>query len=86
MYVPRAMYSLRISFWIVPERASMETPRFSPTHMYIARRTLAGASIVIEVETLSSGIWSKRISMSLRLSIATPTFPHSPWAMGSSES
>ena len=86
IYVPRAMYSLRMSFWIVPESAFIGTPCFSATAMYIERSTDAGALIVIEVETLSRGMPPKRISASARLSTATPTLPHSPTAMGSSES
>ena len=35
-YVPRAMYSLRISFCIVPEISSVETPCSSATTQYIA--------------------------------------------------
>ena len=31
MYVPRAMYSLRMSFWIVPESLSRAMPRSSAT-------------------------------------------------------
>ena len=46
----------------------------------------AVALIVIEVETRSSGMASKSVSMSSRLSIATPTLPTSPSACGSSES
>ncbi|GFJ80546.1 hypothetical protein Phou_047260 [Phytohabitans houttuyneae] len=42
--------------------------------------------IVIDVETLSSGIPSKSSRMSSSESIATPTLPTSPWATGSSES
>lgn len=80
--MPRAMYSLRMSFCMVPESSVEGTPCFSPTAMYMASSTEAGALIVMEVETLSSGIWSKRISMSAKLSIATPTLPTSPWAMG----
>ena len=29
MYVPRAMYSLRMSFWIVPATCALGTPWFS---------------------------------------------------------
>ena len=86
MYVPRAAYSFRMSFWIVPLSLSGVTPCFSATAMYIARRTEAGALIVMEVETLSRGMPSKRISMSARESIATPTLPTSPWERGWSES
>ena len=46
----------------------------------------AVALIVIEVVTWSSGIASNSVSMSSRLSIATPTRPTSPSACGSSES
>jgi hypothetical protein len=42
--------------------------------------------IVIDVETSSSGMPSKRISMSASESIATPVRPTSPAARGSSES
>jgi len=55
MYVPRATYSLRMSFWIVPESFSRGTPLSSPTTRYIASSVEAVALIVIEVETLSSG-------------------------------
>jgi hypothetical protein len=46
----------------------------------------AVALMVIDVETRSSGMPSKRSSMSSRLSIATPTLPTSPSERGSSES
>jgi hypothetical protein len=42
--------------------------------------------IVIDVETSSSGIWSKQIRMSSIVSIATPVRPTSPRQSGSSES
>lgn len=42
--------------------------------------------IVIDVETLSRGMPSNKVNISSRLSIATPTFPTSPNASGSSES
>ena len=54
--------------------------------MYIASSTEAGALMVMEVETLPRSIWSKRISISARESIATPTLPTSPSEIGSSES
>ncbi len=56
------------------------TPFFSATAIYIASRIEAGAFIVIEVETLSRGILSNKISISARVSIATPTLPTSPSA------
>ncbi len=42
--------------------------------------------IVMDVETLSSGMRSKSSRMSSMESIATPTLPTSPCAIGSSES
>jgi len=42
--------------------------------------------MVIEVETLSSGIPAKSCRMSSIESMATPTLPISPCAIGSSES
>src|SRR5688500_19427156 len=47
---------------------------------------IAGPLIVIDVETWSRGIPSKRTSMSARLEIATPVFPTSPSERGWSES
>ena len=59
---------------------------FSARATYIANNIDAGALIVIDVLTLSKGIPSKRISMSIKESIATPTFPTSPLDNGWSES
>src|SRR2546422_7783321 len=42
--------------------------------------------MVMEVETFSRGIPSKRVSMSSSESMATPTLPTSPCARGASES
>jgi hypothetical protein len=39
---------------------------------------IAGPLIVIDVETLSSGMPSNSVSMSARLEIATPHLPTSP--------
>ena len=86
MYVPRAMYSLRMSFCTVPPSLARATPCSSPTAAYSASRVVAVALIVIEVVTRSSGIPSNRLRTSSIESIATPTFPTSPAAMGSSES
>ena len=61
-------------------------PRFSATARYIARTTAAVELMVIETDTLSSGIPANRISMSSRVSTATPTFPTSPSHSGLSES
>jgi hypothetical protein len=86
MYVPRAMYSLGTSFWIVPVILSPGTPFSSATSWYISSSRAAGALIVIEVDTSSSGSWSKRIRMSSIESMATPTLPTSPCAISASES
>ena len=86
MKVPRATYSLRTSFCAVPEIFSRGTPCLSATATYIATSTGAGALIVIDVDTVSSGMPSNTVSMSARESIATPTWPTSPAARSSSES
>ena len=75
MKVPRATYSFSTSFWAVPETFSRGTPCLSATATYIATRIGAGALIVIEVETRSSGIPSNTVSMSASESIATPDLP-----------
>ncbi len=85
-YVPRAMYSLRMSFWIVPLSLSRAIPRSSAATMYIASSVAAVALIVIEVDTLSSGMSLSSACMSSTVSIATPTRPTSPCARGESES
>src|SRR6187551_1577733 len=46
-----AMYSFRMSFWIVPPSRSAETPWRSATHTYWASTIAAGAFTVIEVVT-----------------------------------
>ena len=86
MYVPRAMYSLRTSFWIVPVSFEPGMPWRSAASWYMSSRLEAGALIVIDVETSSSGNPSNRTSMSSSESMATPTLPTSPCASGASES
>ena len=81
-----AMYSLRMSFWFVPSSSSGATPCFSAATTYMASRTIAGALMVIEVETSPMGMPSKRRSMSSRESTATPSVPTSPRESGESES
>ncbi len=61
-------------------------PRFSAMAMYMAQRTAAGPLIVMDVEILSTGMPSKRISMSSREETATPQVPNSPAAAASSVS
>ena len=85
-YVPRAMYSLRMSFWIVPLSTARGIPRSSATTMYIASSTAAVALMVIDVETLSSGRSASSRCRSSTVSIATPTRPTSPSERGESES
>ncbi len=84
--MPRLTYSLSTSFWAVPRIFEPSRPCSSQATWYIATSTGAGALIVIEVDTSSSGIWSNTATMSSTVSIATPTRPTSPSARGSSES
>ena len=51
MNVPRAAYSFRMSFWIVPPSFDGAAPRSSATISYIRSNRPAGALIVIEVVT-----------------------------------
>src|ERR671915_124785 len=67
-----AMYSLRMSFWLVPPRASGGTPCFSAATTYIARSTIAGALMVMEVVISPIGMPPKSRSMSSRESTAAP--------------
>jgi hypothetical protein len=84
--LPRATYSFSTSFWTVPRNLSGATPCSSPTSSYSSSRIAAGALIVIEVDTSSSGISLKQIRMSSIVSMATPVRPTSPLHSGSSES
>ena len=84
--MPRLTYSLRTSFWAVPRIWAGSRPCRLQATWYIATSTAAGALMVIEVETWSSGMPSNIASMSRIESIATPTRPTSPSALGSSES
>ena len=85
-YVPRAMYSFRMSFWTVPESFPQSTPCLRATASTIASSTGAVALMVMDTETLSSGMPARSVSMSSTVSIATPTLPTSPVAIRSSES
>ena len=86
MYVPRAMYSLRISFCVVPEIFARGMPFSSATTMYIASNVLAVELMVMLVDTVSNGIPSNRMCRSSTVSMATPTRPTSPRERGESES
>ena len=86
MYSFWAMYSLRMSFCRVPEIFFQSAPCFSATTRYMARAIGAVELIVIDVVTFSRSMPSKRVSMSARVSTATPHLPTSPFDMWSSES
>ena len=82
MYVPRAVYSFRMSFCTVPLSLPGSTPCSSATSSYSSSRMAAVALMVIDVVTLSSGMLVEQPSMSSSESIATPTLPTSPSARG----
>ena len=82
----RTMNSLRMSFWMVPASLSGVTPCSSAATMYIARMGSTAPFIVIETDTLSSGIPSNSVFMSSTESMATPAIPTSPCTRGLSES
>ena len=82
MYSFCAMYSFRMSFWVVPPSAVHGMPRFSAAARYIAQMIAAGELIVIEVVIWSSGMPSSSISMSASEEIATPHLPNSPSTSG----
>ncbi len=50
MYSFCAMYSLRMSFWVVPRSRVAGTPCFSAAAMYMAQMMAAGELIVMLVE------------------------------------
>jgi len=56
MNVPRAMYSFSTSFWIVPPSFDVSAPCSSAASSYMSSSIAAGALMVIEVVTCSSGI------------------------------
>ncbi len=80
------MYSLSTSFWIVPVICFGLAPCSSATAWYISSSTAAGALMVMEVDTVASGISRNSVRMSSTQSMATPTLPTSPCATGASES
>ena len=84
--MPRAMYSLSMSFCMVPLRSAIEAPCSSAATMYMPRRTMAGALMVMDVLTASRGIPSNKIFMSSTDEMDTPTFPTSPNESSSSAS
>ena len=56
MYSFWALYSLRMSFWMVPASRSSGTPCFSALTRYIAQTIAAGLVIVIETVTSPTGM------------------------------
>ena len=69
---------------MVPVSWLAGTPRFSPAAMTMASNTLAGALMVMLMLTRSSGMPSSMASMSASELMATPAWPTSPAARGSS--
>ncbi len=69
-----------MSFCTVPEIFFMSAPWLRAMATYMLRSIAAVAFIVMDVVTPSRGISRKRTCMSASVSIATPTFPTSPWA------
>ena len=86
MYVPRAMYSFRMSFCVVPPIRASGTPWRFAVATYIASRIAAVALIVMDVVTASSGMSFISRPKSSSDEIETPTFPTSPRARSSSAS
>src|SRR5881628_1504372 len=84
MYVDRATYSFRMSFWTVPRSDRRSMPRASPVATYRASRIAAVALIVMLVLTRSRGRPSRSVCISSRVEIATPTRPTSPRTIGAS--
>jgi hypothetical protein len=78
MYSFCAMYSLRMSFCSVPEIFFQSAPCFSATARYMARAMGAVELMVMETVTSSRLMPSKSVSMSARVSTATPHLPTSP--------
>ena len=79
------MYSLSMSFWIVPASAIRDALLARPRDVE-ASRIDAVALIVIDVDTGRGRCSPNSVSMSSSESMATPTRPTSPSARGSSES
>ncbi len=81
-----AMYSLKMSVCSVPSRADRSAPCRSAATRYMQKIGTAGPLIVIDVVIPASEMPSNKTSMSAAESIATPQWPTSPSACGSSES
>src|SRR4030066_2359323 len=81
-----AVYSFKMSFWIVPPSCDNFIPLFSASAIYIAKITAAGAFMVIDVVILSRGMSLNSRSLSENESMATPHLPTSPKERGWSKS
>ena len=55
MYSFWAMYSFRMSFWVVPPSLEAGMPRFSAAAMYMAQMMAAGLLMVMDVVMVSRG-------------------------------
>ena len=86
MYSFWAVYSFRMSFWIVPVIRSGATPCSLATTSYMPMSTKAEALIVYDVDTSSSGMSFMSRRTSSIVSTATPILPISGTAIGWSES
>src|SRR2546425_5511889 len=84
MYVDRATYSFRMSFWTVPRSDGRAMPRASPVATYRASRIAAVAWIVRRVLPRARGRPWRSACMPSREEIATPPRPPSPRAIGAS--
>src|SRR2546428_14177362 len=82
MYVDRAMYSFRMSFWTVPRSDRRAIPCASPAATYKASRIAAGALVVMLVLTPSRGRPAGRGCISPAGEIAAPTRPTPPPGTG----
>ncbi len=80
------MYSLKMSVCSVPLSLPVSMPWRSAETSIMQKTGTAGPLIVIDVVTSASGMSPNRMSMSAAVSIATPQWPTSPSAFGSSES
>ena len=76
------MNSLRMSFWMVPERFRGETPCSSPATMKDASTGITAPFIVMETEISPRGMPSNSALMSSTESMATPARPTSPSTRG----
>ena len=84
--VPLAIYSFKISFWMVPRRSERLIPLLSAIAITKANKIAAVELMVIDIDILSRGIPSNKESISSIQLIGTPTFPTSPSDKKSSES